>query len=278
MESLRNLALNAVPLNTHVPAYFAEDVRIARIFKQLLIDGEFVTRALTDEEIQAMKLLKSGFIPIGWKRFKHFNVARTCYDVGHLYNYVERDTLQSLMIKYGICGCNKLLFKPRGSVQYAFYIEKNEFVPVDKMDSGYFNYITKDELVCETKDDMSITNFQFLIRYNIQFLNVVSPLVDAFPTVKPMVILRKKTSIKINIGCSLQEFFEINKQWWGHDTTIDKDILFLYQSDILCYICTEVTNGLYVELSIKSENIEQIKQMLSSRLWYIKTPRHIERL
>jgi hypothetical protein len=269
MESLRNLALNVVPLNASVPAYFAEEVRIARIFKQILIDN---TRSLTDEEVQSMELLKVGFIPIGWKKFKMFKTFQSCkFAFPHCKRiWGKRDTLQNMMINFGICKkCNKLLFKTR-NIKIAFSIEKNDFVPVNEMDLGLFNYITKKHLVCEFKDgnrELILYNYN---GYTFNYSHTALLLIRAFPTVKPMVLLRK-TSIKINAGYSLQEFFELNKQWWGHDTTIDKDILYLYQSDIIYYICTELTNSVFVELYIKSENIEKIKQMLSSRLWHIKT-------
>jgi hypothetical protein len=278
MESLRNFALNAVPLNAFIPAYFAEEVRIARIFKQLIINGEFITRSLTDEEMQAMELLKFGFIPIGWKRFKRFKIFNPCKNIfiPRVKHWLIRDTLQSVVNKFGICKeCNIFLFKVR-NIEIAFSKEKNEFVPIDKMDLGLFNYITKKYLICEYTNKRSTVMLYnhtgYTFGYNTQML------VDAFSTVKPMVILRKKGSTKINAGYSLQEFFKINRQWWGHDTIIDENILQLYQSDIVYYVCTEVNISLYVELSIKSENIEKITQMLSSRSWYIKTPTCIKKL
>jgi hypothetical protein len=257
MESLKRLALNAVPLNASVPTYFKEEVRIARIFKQLSFDN---TKSLTDEEIQAMELLKFGFIPFGWGRFKLFVVLWPCScTVGYYSIDKKRDTLQNMMIKFGICKkCNKLLFKPRGSIQYAFSIEKNEVVPVDKMDSGYFNYIIGKTVICESKNRTTAESYNGSHAAHL--------LIRAFPTVKPMVLLCKE-SIKINIGCSLQEFFEVNKQWWGRDTTIDEKILQLYKSDIIYYSCTELSNMfLRIDISIKSnENIEKINQMASSR-------------
>jgi hypothetical protein len=279
MESLRNLALNAVPLNASIPPYFTEEVRIARIFKQLIIKGEISKKRLTNEEVQTMEFLKTGYIPVGWGGFKYFRILTSCEKSAfHIYVDEIRDTLQNMMINFGICKkCNnKLLFKSCGITKYAFSIERNEVVPVDKMDSGHFNYLTDTELLREHNNWISSIWLPTSFPAG-GFERTAYHLVDAFPTVKPMVILRKK-SIKINIGCSLQEFFELNKQWWGHDTTIDKKILQLYKSDIVFYVCTELTNSLVVELSIKSENIEQIKQMLSYCSWHIKTPTHIEKL
>jgi hypothetical protein len=272
MESLRNLALNAVPLNAHVPAYFAEDVRIARIFKQLLIDGEFVTRSLTNEEVQTMELLKTGFIPIGWGRFKIFTADHICFN-GFKQDSYKRDTLQNLMTKYGCCrSCNKLLFKPCGVIKHAFSIEKNELVPVAKMDSGLFNYITEKELFCEKPTLTTLVKLHNDRVYSSSFSDMAQYLVDAFPTVKPMIILRKKTSFKINIGWSLQEFFKVNKQWWGHDTIIDEKILNLYKSDIVYYVCTEQNNNtLQVETFVNFDVIFKILNKLVPRTVIART-------
>jgi hypothetical protein len=278
MESLRNLALNAVPLNVFVPSYFAEEIRIARIFKQLIPNGELVTRSLTDEEVQTMELLKSGFNPIGWKKFKLFSILHSCKSFfGHncVKKWLTRETLQNVVIKFGICKkCNKLLFKAH-NVKIAFSVEKNEFVSIDKMDLGLFNYITEKYLIIESELP-SVILYSFS-GYIFNYSRNAHILIRAFPTVKPMVILRKDDLTKINASYSLQEFFEINKQWWGHDTTVDEKILQLYQSDIVYYICTRLTNGVHVELFIKSENIKELKQMLSNCSWYIKTPRRLEK-
>jgi hypothetical protein len=264
MESLKNLALNAVPLNASVPAYFKEEVRIARIFKQLIPNGKFVKRCLTDEEVQTMELLKVGFIPFGWGKLLFKLQSCKCCFIGY-----KRGTLQNIMIKYGICKiCNNPLFKSCGVIKSAFSIKENKLIPVDKIDSGLFNYITEKTLFCESTNIMTIESYSNDYPY-FCYSYTARNLVDAFPTVKPIVVLRKKDSVKINIGYYLQEFFEINKQWWDHDTTIDKDILFLYQSDIVYYVCTEITGSLDVDLSIKTKNIEKIKQLLSSRSWHI---------
>jgi DNA-dependent RNA polymerase auxiliary subunit epsilon len=279
MESLRNLALNAVPLNAFIPAYFVEEVRIARIFKQLIINGEFITRSLTNEEVQAMELLKVGFIPIGWKRFKLFSLLHSCKSIfGHqcVKKWLIRDTLQNIMIKFGICKeCNTLLFKLH-NIKIAFSIERNEVISVDKMDSGHFNYITEKHLICEPMGTLSSVMLYSYRGYTLSYPHNARLLIRAFPTVKPMVILRKDDSTKINAGYSLQEFFKINRQWWGHDTIIDENILQLYQSVIVYYVCTELTDSLYVDLSIRSDNIEKIKQLLSSRSWHIETIMHDE--
>jgi hypothetical protein len=75
-----------------------------------------------------------------------------------------------------------------------FFIEKNDFVPVDKMDSGLFNYITEKELICETRDGILVILLPYLAP--LCFAGSIRYIVNAFPTVKPLILLRKKNYLK----------------------------------------------------------------------------------